>query len=539
MLTFRAMQLIMNPGQLDEQVFELSDDAITIGRTKESSICVLHKSLSRRHALLQREGERLFLIDLDSKNGTFVNDLRIQRCELFGGEVFQCGEVRFKLVPVSREIALDLLPTQVQVLQTRFSPASMIELLEPAPGPGSTTALKMKQGRAEDRARDKLQVLLKVSQLLSSPDSIDALMERVLQLAFQIMQVDRAAVLLVDPASGQLRPRVAKSLTGELPSGQFYSQHIVDYVRSHSVAALFSDARVDPRLGNAESVFQQSIRSSMCAPLKPRDELLGVLYVDNLSRPHGFSEEDLEFLTAFANQAAIALDNSLLRQRIEEEAVLRNTYLRFFPPATLKKLQLTRSAPLEVIETEVTILFADICQFTALSSTLEPRQVVDLLNEYFPVMAEIVFRHERTLEKYIGDALMAVWGAPFSHADDVDRAVRAAVEMQQALAGLNERWRSQGRAEIQVHVGLNTGRVAAGNIGSEQYVQYATIGDATNVASRVCSVAGAGEICLTHTTLERWPERSFPVSPLPPTPVKGKKDALTLYRVEWFEASTQ
>jgi adenylate cyclase len=529
------MQLIMNPGLVDEQVFALPDGPVTIGRTEESTICVLHKSLSRRHARLERDGERVFLVDLDSKNGTFVNEARISRCELRDGETFRCGEVRFRLVPSTRSLPLGLAPTQVQSLRTRFSPGSIDELLDRRSEAVDGSALKVKSQGWEDRAQEKLQVLLKVSQVLSSPGPIEALLERILDLVFQIVEVDRAAVLLVDPSTGQLRPRVARSARGELPPGPFYSQRIAEYVRTHSVAALFSDARMDPRLDDAASVMLQSIQSSMCAPLKPRDEVLGVLYMDNLSRPNGFTQQDLEFITAFANQAAIALENSILYRRIEEEAVLRNTYSRFFPPTTLKKLQLSRGASLEAIETEVTVLFSDISGFTALSSTLEPRQVVDLLNDYFPVMAEIVFRHEGTLEKYIGDALMAVWGAPFSHPDDADRAVRAAVEMQQALAGLNERWRAQGRPELRIHVGLNTGRVAAGNIGSEQYLQYATIGDATNVASRVCSAASDGEICMTEATFERWRERSWATTALPPTLVKGKQEALKLHRLEWHE----
>jgi adenylate cyclase len=329
---------------------------------------------------------------------------------------------------------------------------------------------------------------------------------------------------------------VARLASGELPSGPFYSHQIIEYVRSQSVAALFADALQDPRLEGASSVMLQSIHASMCVPLKPRNEVLGVLYVDNLTQANRFTQEDLEFLTAFGNQAAIALEISLLSQRLAEEAVLRNTYLRFFPAPVIKKLESTRGAPLDRVETEVTVLFSDISGFTSLSSTLHPMQVMDLLNEYFPVMADIVFRYEGTLEKYIGDALMAIWGAPFPQPDDADRALRAAIEMQHALADLNARWKAQGKPELQIHVGLNTGRVAAGNIGSERYLQYATIGDATNVASRICSAAADGEICIAEATFQRSQERRWPLAKLPPVQVKGKTEPLTLYKVDWRAA---
>jgi adenylate cyclase len=527
------MWLIVNPGLSTEQPHPLPEGHSTIGRTGENTFRVLHLSLSRRHARLERDGTRVVLVDLGSKNGTLVQGARVERYELRDGDSFQCGDVLFKLTSALEVVE----PTHIQDLKTRFSLPSMEELLERERTVGSQSALKVRQARqAALRSAEKLEVLLKVSQLLSSAGPIDGLLERIAQLVFQILDVDRVVILLVDALSGELRPRVARFLTGEVPSGAFYSQHVVDYVRTHSVAALFADALDDPRLTGADSVMLQSIRSAMCVPLKPQDAVLGVLYVDNLARVNGFTEEDLEFLTAFGNQAAIALENSLLSERLAEEAVLRTAYLRFFPPPVIKKLRSARGAPLDIVETEVTVLFSDITGFTSLSSTLHPRQVVDLLNEYFPVMADIVFRHEGTLEKYIGDALMAVWGAPFSQPDDADRALRAAVEMQRALADLNAHWREQGRPEIQIHVGLNTGRVAAGNIGSEHYLQYATIGDATNVASRICDATGPAEICLSEATLQRCLARTWPLTPLPPIQVKGKQEPLILYRLEWRDS---
>ena len=149
-----------------------------------------------------------------------------------------------------------------------------------------------------------------------------------------------------------------------------------------------------------------------------------------------------------------------------------------------------------------------------------------VLNRYFPVMAGIVFKHEGTLEKYIGDALMAIWGAPASHEDDADRALRAALEMRRALRLLN----AELSQPLEVHMGLNAGPVAFGNIGSAEYQQFAAIGDATNVASRVCSLAANGEILISETLRQRLRGR-YELEALPPAHVKGKDQALQAYRV--------
>ncbi len=521
------LRIVANPGQPDERTVDVRVGTTTIGRTKENDVWVLHKSMSRQHARIDHDGARATLVDLDSKNGTFVNGQRVTRVELAPGDSVRCGDVVFEIMgpgtpaapggrPGSARPPSDRLaeqPTTVASIDRDVSRLGMDELL----------------GR---RVRDKLQVLLKVSQLLSSPRDIDALLDEVLALVLRIMDVDRAAVLLVDEASGQLVPRVVKSSRGTTP-GRFYSEHIVRWVRDHGVAALFADARADERVGHAASILQQSIRSSMCAPLKPHDRLLGVLYVDNLTTPRRFGAEDLEFLGAFANQAAIALDNSMLTRRLQDEAVLNSTLMRFFPPATIKRLQQSPGGALDVIETEVTALFADVTDFTAMSARMRPREVVDVLNEYFPRMADVVFRHGGTLEKYIGDALMAVWGAPFRDEADADNAVRAAVTMQRELVELNARWTASGKAPLRIHVGVNTGIVAAGNIGSEQYLQYATIGDATNVAARVCGVARGGQILVSDATRARLRDPSLRLEALPPVAVKGKDAPLLLHAVHW------
>jgi class 3 adenylate cyclase len=212
------------------------------------------------------------------------------------------------------------------------------------------------------------------------------------------------------------------------------------------------------------------------------------------------------------------------------EAVAKERLRRFFAPEVVERVIAAPELTVGAVEREVTVLFADISGFTALSSTLTPDEVVALLNDYFPSMVEVVFRHGGTLEKYIGDALLAVWGAPVPMPDHAERATRAALEMHEVLRGLNARWAAQGKRQLAIHIGLNSGRVAAGNIGTAGYIQYACIGDTTNVASRVCGVAESGEVVISQTTRAGLGER-VAVAALAPVQVKGKAEALQLYRV--------
>ena len=217
--------------------------------------------------------------------------------------------------------------------------------------------------------------------------------------------------------------------------------------------------------------------------------------------------------------------------RMHKEAVSNERLSRFFAPEVAARIAAEPDVAVRVDDRGVTVLFCDISGFTAMSSRMQPRQVVDLLNAYFPPMVDIVFRYGGTLEKFIGDALLAVWGAPFGGPDDADRAVAAAMDMQRGIAELNARLVAAGYVPIEIHIGLCSGPVAAGYIGTEKYIQYAVIGDTTNVASRICSVAEAGEILIADSTRALLTPHGFALEALPPVAVKGKGEPLQLHRV--------
>ncbi|MBE9130048.1 MULTISPECIES: adenylate/guanylate cyclase domain-containing protein [unclassified Coleofasciculus] len=528
--------LIFDTDTPNQQTYQLRLGVNTIGREQDNSIVVNHGFLSRRHAEIAMGIDGVTITDLNSLNGTFVNECKITQCTLKDGDLIRFGNVFFNFVekiPQVEQKSPDTENTKISIVK-QVSPdktrVTMRDLLDQEQADNSL--LRIRQKDAHQRAVDKLQILLEVSKQLSLPEEPDQLLQKILNLLLDIVHVDRAAILMVEETTGELDQKAVKWRSGIQTEDCFYSKRITDFVRHHGDAILTDDACLDELFEDSVSILKQGIHAAMCVPLKPRDEVIGVLYVDNLSMTDVYSDEDLEFLTCLANQAAIAIENSRLYKQMQAEAVMRNKLERFFPQTVSRKFR--EEGNLEIVDTEVTALFADISNFTRMSSAMEPRQIIEMLNEYFQVMVEeIVFPYEGTLEKYIGDALLAVWGAPYQKPNDVDLAVWAAIEMQWAVRRLNQEWIEHKRRPIQIHIGLNTGRVAAGNIGSKRLIQYATIGDTTNTTSRICNVAKANEILISETTFKKLNSQTLSLEKLPPIRVKGKAKPLQLYRVIW------
>ena len=542
--------IIQNQATPHERVCELRYGVNTIGRGLDNSIVVEDeaRSLSRHHAEIQVTDKGIYLTDLNSSNGTLVNQTKIVQQDLTNGDLVQFGSVVFQFI---NETKLDPSPVTVPInassglsILMRVSPeksrVDMQDLLQEQKLAPTGSSVLMIQGDDEtQRTSAKLRVLLEVSQELSSPEGYSALPEKILELLLKIMSVDRAVLLLVNEKTGELEPKAYKfsnpNATADL---NFYSRKITNFVLQQEIAIISADTSLDNRFDSSQSIIQQSIQAAMCTPLKPRDRAIGVLYVDNLSHGHAYHKEDLEFLSSLANQAAIA--NANLYRNMQSEVIRRTKLERFSPAAVSQKIEegwdLNR-----IIEAEVTALFSDISGFTEMTSQMQPRKVLEFLNEYFKVMVEdTVFPFGGTLEKYIADALLAVWGSPYQKDDDAIMAVNAAIAMQWAMRKLNEDWIEQGRdLQIQIHIGLNTGMVAAGNIGSENLIQYTNIGDTMNVASRICTAAKAGEVFISESTLAKISHCNLPIQKLEPVMVKGKEEPLQLYRVCWEDIDIQ
>jgi len=311
------------------------------------------------------------------------------------------------------------------------------------------------------------------------------------------------------------------------------SRTITQKVMREKVALLSQDAKTDAQFSGADSIVSQGVRSTICAPLITESNVHGVLYADRLDPFAAFSPDHLELISAVAAQTAVTVETVKAHRRLAREEVARANYSRFMPEYVVKQiLDNPNSFRLGGVNQTITVLFADIRGFTAISEREKPEKVVGLLNRYFSAMTEIIFDHGGTLDKYIGDGLMALFGAPSTSPADAMNAVKTAITMQKRLASLNDELREAGYGQISVGIGLHTGEATIGYIGSDKRSEYTAIGDTVNLASRLESNAKGGEILMSEATAAAS-GNLIPVNPREPLTVKNRVQPVNVFEVKW------
>jgi adenylate cyclase len=314
------------------------------------------------------------------------------------------------------------------------------------------------------------------------------------------------------------------------------SQSIIRQVMDGGSPVVVQDAKADARFHTSGSVALSGIHSAMCAPLRSHEHLYGLLYVDNLSKSGVFSQEDLNVFAVIAAQAGLTIDHVRSRQEVAKRILQQTALERFLSPGVAQKI-VSEAANLRLGgETqEVTVLFADIRGFTRMAESLEPRKVVEMLNEHFNGLTEVIFRHEGTLDKYLGDGVMCLFGAPFSKEQDALRAVETAIGMQRLVEEMNG---NTARAPLSIGIGINTGPVIVGYIGASRRLDYTAIGDTVNVAARLTERAQPNQILISPSTYAEI-AALLPVRQLEPMQLKGKADPIDVYEILWRESRTQ
>ena len=491
-------KLVVQPSSGRRREYELGEST-GVGRHPMQTIQVLDPQVSKEHLVIGREHGAWFVKDLGSLNGTRVN-----------GEVLHGQAVlrHYDRIVIGQCEMTFLDPRGEATGRHEVTIGDAIESsIYKTSGTGSA-AIFLPADQIHDVARlredyEKLRLASEVSKEMTLELRQDQLLPRLLDILLDLFKADRGVILLTDEESGELEPMAAKSRgRGADNPAIALSKTILNKVMTERSGLLTSDAQRDQRFSGAQSVIISGIRSTMCAPLLGVDNrVIGVIHLDSLYRPGAFSERDLEMLQSVAHQAAVAIENAHLAERLQHEAVTRQKFQKMLSPNPVDRvisgdLRIEKGGQLRI----VTVMFTDIRGFTALSQAKPPQQIVKMLNEYFEAIVDIVFDFDGTLDKYIGDSVMAMWGAPADDPEHAQKAVQAAVEIQRAMVRFNEVRRLDGLNEIHTGIGIDTGEIVVGYMGSSKTMSYTVIGESVNLASRLCASARGGEVLISQHT---------------------------------------
>ena len=377
---------------------------------------------------------------------------------------------------------------------------------------------------------ERLRITWELTRDIGLERDLDKLLEKILLALFKFVNADRGVILLRE-ADGSLQPRAARRRDGSDAPIQV-SSTILNHVVNEKKSVITHDASMDFAASKGKSMILNRISSAIVVPLLHEKEVLGALWLDSESLAQ-FQQKDLEIITSVSNQAALFIENTLLAKKIEHEIVTRERFSRLLSPNVAEqvisgKLEIKKGGQLVQ---ECTVFNSDIRGFTRMSEGTTAELMVDMLNEYFEEMVAAIFKYEGTLDKFMGDGIMALWGAPAPHPDDVLRCVRSALDQMELLGTFNRKRIELGLSPLAIGMGIHTGPLVAGYVGSSKALSYTVIGDTANVSARLCGIALAGQIIVSESTLARLGQR-FEVEELPPAQLKGKEKPLRIYNVK-------
>jgi adenylate cyclase len=377
-----------------------------------------------------------------------------------------------------------------------------------------------------------LQLVFKVTESLHAAPSMDAFLSDMSDHLCTAARAKAVVVLLPDESTGELVPRVVRNRRQE--GSVHLSRTVIEWAITKKAAMTTEDASADERFASGESVHRFDLKAVLVVPLMRESDCIGALY---LTRDLPFTNTERDLVAALAHLIAVGLERSRLREHVASEERQRRALERFHAPDVVRRLMMEEDVPvaargdgLFLEELTATVLFCDLSGFTRFCESHAPEVVGRVLNLYLGHMTEIVFNHGGTVDKYIGDAIMCIFGAPFMSADDPMRAVRCASEMRRAFHRLVERGELGQDCVLDVHIGVNTGPVVAGTVGSQLRMEYTALGDTVNLAARLESVAQPGQIVIGPATAHLVNDL-FSLRSLGPVSVKGKRDALELFEV--------
>jgi len=528
----------------------IEDREFTIGRLPGNHLELTDEKVSRRHCRISRENGAYILEDLESSNGTEVNNREITSCEIVEGDVIRLGQVVLYFSeqeepPEAADISdpgLDPERSQVKKVEDLPEPYGLedsdLSLMDRSEGDAPADDVSEPPDREDTGDRNKFFLLYQLGKALNDELGLDGVLETAVESIVDVFTPRRCLIMLI-PSDNEtsdsdlLDPELGwKEGDGFVDGKDINISRTVTKRAVEQKAAIISmDAPSDPRFEKGRSIIDYNINSVMCVPLWDRDSVSGAVWVDAGREQPDYEEEDLNLLSAIANQLAIRIKQEQIFTDLKREAILRKNLERFHSPDVVEEISRTSMQGNEISqdleESEISILFIDIERFSNMAERMPPRDVASLLSEFYDSISEIVFKHSGGISKYIGDKVMAVFGAPVSVEGHADQAVKAGKKMIQTIQKINQDHPDD--IDLSVRVGINSGRVVHGYVGSRQVKDFTVIGDPVNVAARLEEIADPDEVLVGNRSRELM-EEDIELESIGSVPLRGRKEQMDVYR---------
>jgi adenylate cyclase len=485
----RSIHIVISEEDGSQSCHDLEPGEYTIGRDPVCGVVVASPLVSRRHARFFVSEERIWVEDLGSSAGTWLNELQVtERAEAELPATMTLGHLWLNVFSDAKPRL-----SESTTLGTDLGGAVGMTMSAEAAMPPPLEGIS-------EQAKKRLELLYELPLELAAEQNLDQLYKLILERVMALIPgAVRGALLIKEHHTGKLI--VGGSVPEHAPP---ISRTLIRRALREHRGFIWGEEESDHQDLSASMAMIQ-VRTGMYVPLMWRGDSIGVLFVDNPNRRKAFDAEDLRFLLSVGNYAASAVANRLLQDEIEQNnRTLENLLTNFSPKIRSRLLGKSREGKLQPggEKSVVTILLSDLRGFTRTSTALDASVVVDMLNDYFHALGEEIFRHDGTIDKFIGDAILAVFGSPEPDEHHVWRALQAAIEMHRRMDAVNERRRSLGLPFCELGIGIYTGEVLHGFIGAEDRLEYTVIGDTVNKASRYCDGAQGGDIVLGPLSYE-------------------------------------
>lgn len=484
-----------------------------VGRAPICDLAIDEPSISRRHVRFRVHGDHCVLTDLGGRNGTFLNGEQVTEAEVKAGDAIVLGRFPLRVDHGAVESLV-------------FSDSHA--LVDGAPSivrPASVGAISVPDFRPEVSAGRMMQLVSEMSRQLVPGGPLANLLERIATVALDILPVDRAFVLLMDEQGAEVLNRVSRARNNRPVANANLSRAIVRRVVQDQVAMLGCDATLESGPADCDSL-PENVRWFMCTPLSTQTAVLGLLYVDNPNSAK-LNAPDLDLLQALGSYAASAIEQSRLTERMLEHWRLRERLQRHHSTAVVEQIlsDISSGSGQATVanDRDVTVLMTDVVGFTRRVKGLQPAAVAQLLNRYYAVASEAVFAEDGSVDRFAGDRLVAVFGAPLEQPDHAARALRVAQVIRHTLTT------QTGESPLSLRIALNSGMAVAGEVGWPKRRDYMVVGDVVNTCERMLSyVCEPGQIVLGRGTRERLGEQA-PVKPIGPVHLRGREHPIELF----------